>query len=178
MRVLPLPGEPRPAWALGRGAGRLGRPAGLKAAVRKALNGVTWQRFRVHFMRNAAERLPKAVQEQVLDRLKLQAPIKEEAQALIAALARGTERKLPGFAALLGEAVEDVTAFKDFPKVHWPKIHSTNVLEQEDSKLRRRADVVGIFPNRASVLRLLGSLLLDQHAEWVSARIAYVRMDA
>jgi len=154
--------------------------AGLKAAVRKVLNGVTWQRCRVHFMRNAAVRLPKAVQEQVLDRLKraFQASSKEEAQALISALARDTERKHPGFAALLDEAVEDVTAFMDFPKAHWRKIHSTNVLERENRELRRRADVVGIFPNRASVLRLLGSLLLDQHAEWVSARIAYVRMEA
>lgn len=151
---------------------------GLKAALRKVLNGVTWQRCRVHFMRNAGVKLPKSVQAQVLEKLKLcfAAESQEEALARIRALTKETEVKHPDFARFLEEAEEDVTAFMAFPKEHWRRIHSTNVLERENRELRRRTDVVGVFPNRASVLRLVGSLLFDQHAEWVSATRPYLKV--
>jgi putative transposase len=140
---------------------------GLKAAAAKVLKA-TWQRCRVHFLRNALAHAGKG-QRQVVLALINTVFAQETQEAAIAqwrTVADQLRTKFPKLAALMDDAENDVLAFMSFPKAHRTQIHSTNPLERLNAEIKRRTDVVGIFPNEAAITRLVGALLLEQNDEW------------
>lgn len=140
---------------------------GLKAAVAKVLKS-TWQRCRVHFLRNALAHAGKGQRQMVLAMINtaFAQDTAEAAKAQWRVVADQLREKFPKLAALMDEAETDVLAFMSFPKVHRVQIHSTNPLERLNAEIKRRTDVVGIFPNDAAITRLVGALLLEQNDEW------------
>ncbi len=140
---------------------------GLKAAVAKVLKA-TWQRCRVHFMRNALAHAPKGQRQMVaaLIRTVFAQETEADARRQWRAVADQLRAKLPKIAKLMDEAEADVLAFMAFPKAHRLQIHSTNPLERLNAEVKRRTDVVGIFPNEPAITRLVGALLLEQNDEW------------
>ena len=149
---------------------------GLKAAIAAVFLGAAWQRCRVHFLRNVLARIQRGRAEMVLALIRTiwaqpdPAAVREQLDAVADKLAAG----FPAVAAMLREAREDVTAFAAFPLAHWKKIWSTNPLERVNKEVKRRSDVVGIFPNEAAVLRLAGAVLLEVHDEWAIAERRYL----
>ncbi|EKP95148.1 IS256-like element ISTsu1 family transposase [Thermaerobacter subterraneus] len=145
---------------------------GLKRAISEVLAGASWQRCRVHFMRNLLARVPKHAQPMVaaLVRTIFAQPDLASAREQLEHVAANLDQRFPQAAALLRDAVEDVLAYMAFPAEHWRRIHSTNVLERLNRELARRCNVVGICPNVAAVLRLLGALLEEQQDEWLVSR--------
>lgn len=145
---------------------------GLRKAIRAVLNGATWQRCAVHFMRNVLAHVPKAAQGFVAAALKgvFAQQTKEEAHAALGKAVELLEAKHPGAAKLVEEAEEDVLAYMAFPEKHWRQIRSTNPLERQNREIRRRTDVVGIFPSDVSALRLVTMLLVEQNDEWAVNR--------
>ncbi|MBX6378825.1 MAG: IS256 family transposase, partial [Clostridia bacterium] len=141
---------------------------GLKRAIREVLAGASWQRCRVHFLRNLLARVPKHAQAWVvaLVRTIFAQPDPATARQQLRWVADQLEPRFPQAAALLREAEDDVLAYLAFPQEHGRRIASTNMLERVNRELARRCDVVGIFPSVASALRLLGALLEEQHEEW------------
>jgi putative transposase len=140
---------------------------GLKAAAAKVLKA-TWQRCRVHFLRNALAHAGKG-QRQVVLALINTVFAQETQEAAIAqwrTVADQLRTKFPKLAALMDDAENDVLAFMSFPKAHRTQIHSTNPLERLNAEIKRRTDVVGIFPNEPAITRLVGALLLEQNDEW------------
>ena len=140
---------------------------GLKAAIRQVFSA-SWQRCRVHFMRNALAHAPKGQHSMVSAAIRT-AFAQETPAAASAAwrhVADQLRTRFPKLATLMDEAETEVLAYKAFPAAHWAKIHSTNPIERLNKEVKRRADVVGIFPNEASIIRLVGAILLEQNDEW------------
>lgn len=145
---------------------------GLIAAIEATLPGAAWQRCRTHFMRNVLCRVPRSAQPFVatLVRTIFAQPSADEVAAQLARVVEQLEARFPDVAAMLEDAAADITAFSTFPVAHWRQIWSNNPQERLNREIRRRSDVVGIFPNRESVIRLVGAVLSEQHDEWQVAR--------
>jgi putative transposase len=140
---------------------------GLKAAIRRVF-GAGWQRCRVHWMRNALAYVPKTQQSMVAAALRqafLQ-PDRAQASAMLRHVADQLRQKWPKLAAFIDDSETEVLSYLDFPEPHRSKLHSTNPLERLNKEVKRRADVVGIFPNEAAIIRLIGAVLLEQNDEW------------
>jgi putative transposase len=145
---------------------------GLKAAIAAVLAGACWQRCRTHFARTLLTRVPKSAQDLVatLARSIFAQPDGDSVWAQHGRIVAQLQERFPEAARLLVEAGPDLLAFTSFPKEHWRQIWSNNPQERLNREIRRRTDVVGIFPNRAAVLRLVGAVLAEQHDEWAIAR--------
>jgi len=148
---------------------------GLKAAIASVLSGATWQRCRVHFMRNLLARVPQGAREAVaaIVRTVFAQPDHATAMAQLKKVADGLRPRFARAAAVLEEAAEDVLAYRLFPSEHQRQLHSTNVLERLNKEIKRRSNVVGIFPSPQSTLRLVGAVLLEQDDEWAVADRRY-----
>jgi putative transposase len=145
---------------------------GLKGAIVAVLQGAGWQRCRVHFVRNALALVPKTAAQMVAATIRtvFVQPDAQAAREQWRRVADSFRSRFPRLAALLDEAEADVLAYLAFPPEHWRQIWSNNPLERLNKEIKRRTDVVGIFPNAAAVVRLVGAVLAEQHDEWQVSR--------
>ena len=150
---------------------------GLKNAIAAVFAGASWQRCRTHFMANLLTRVPKRAQPGVAtqDLLAWYAPstsncLPPRSTAQLDRVVEQLREPFAQVAELLADAAPDILAFTAFPVAHWQKLWSNNPQERLNREIRRRTDVVGIFPNRQSARRLVGAVLAEQHDEWAEAR--------
>ena len=144
---------------------------GLRAAARRVFDA-SHQRCRVHWMRNALVHAPAKQRTAVAAMLRTVFAQETAAEAIAqwTVVADALREKQPKLGAVMDASREDVLAYMDFPREHWPQIASTNPLERVNREIKRRADVVGIFPNDEAILRLVGALMLETNDEWTVAR--------
>src|SRR5215213_9538394 len=151
---------------------------GIKAAVAKVLSA-TWQRCRVHFMRNALAHAGRSGR-RVVSAFIATAFAQDDAETAKGQWRRVADQlrpKVAKLATLMDEAAADVLAYMTFPAAHRTKLHSTNPLERLNGEIKRRTDVVGIFPNEAAITRLVGAILLEQNDEWAVQRARYITLE-
>src|SRR5665213_3733311 len=150
---------------------------GIKATVAKVLNA-SWQRCRVHFIRNALAHAGKSGR-RVVSAFIATAFAQDDADAARAQWRKVADQlrpKLPKLARLMDEAETDVLAYMTFPSQHRTKLHSTNPIERLNGEIKRRTEVVGIFPNEDAIVRLIGAILLEQNDEWAVQRARYMTL--
>jgi putative transposase len=153
---------------------------GLVDAIAATLPGASWQRCRTHAMRNLLTRVPKSAQSFVATMVRTifaqpdAQTVREQHRRIVDQL----QARFPEAAALLEEAEPDLLAFTAFPKEHWRQLWSNNSLERLNKEIRRRSDVVGIFPDRASIVRLVGAVLAEQNDEWAVASRRYLSVES
>jgi len=148
---------------------------GLKQAIGTVLSGTTWQRCRVHFMRNLFATVPHGAREAIaaIVRTIFAQPDHASAMVQLRKVADGLRPRFAQTATLLEDAAEDILAYRHLPLEHQRQLHSTHPLERLNKEIKRRSNVVGIFPNPAAVIRLVGAILLEQDDEWAVAERRY-----
>jgi putative transposase len=149
---------------------------GLKAAIAAVLLGAAWQRCPVHFLRNVLAQVPKGNAEMVAAAIRtvFAQPDQQHVREQLDVIAGMLGRQLPKVETMLRDAADDLLAFTSFPVGHWKKIWSTNPLERLNKEIKRRTDVVGVFPNPEALLRLAGAVLVEAHDEWQTGDRRYL----